>query len=101
MNANVRPSVGLVSSENFAFDFFPVILRPAAWLGMQLIGQTPDQFAPAPVYILVSPDAEKALGAGQRYFNWKLSPGKLGKWPANPQNREALWEKLKEIIGEV
>ncbi|KAJ7507040.1 hypothetical protein B0H11DRAFT_1849552 [Mycena galericulata] len=90
---------GLVSSENFDYNLFPGFLKYGAWLGMKLIGQTPDQFAPAAVYILAAPDAEKTLGPG-KYFNWKLAPGKLGTWPQNPKNREALWEKLKEIIGE-
>jgi len=91
---------GLVSSENFDYDLFPGFMKYVAWLGMKVIGQTPDQFAPAAVYILASPDASKTLGPNNKYFNWKLSPGKLGNWAANPKNREALWEKLLEIIGE-
>jgi hypothetical protein len=90
------------------------------WLGIRLIGLTPDQYANFPVYvsrdfplivlhylsmllassqILASPDAERTLGSG-KYFDRQLNPTQLGKWSKDPKNRVMLWGKLKEIIGE-
>ncbi|KAJ7628850.1 hypothetical protein FB45DRAFT_45064 [Roridomyces roridus] len=90
---------GLVSSEEFSLSKFPGFLKYVAWVGMKLIGTTPDQYANVPVYILVAPDAEKTLGNG-RYFDYKLNSTKIGSWASEKRNREALWDKLTGIIGE-
>ncbi|KAJ7935842.1 hypothetical protein B0H13DRAFT_2304336 [Mycena leptocephala] len=90
---------GLVKSEQFDPSFAPGFLKYAMWLGIRLIGLTPDQYANFPVYILASPDAERTLGSG-KYFDRQLNPTQLGKWSKDPKNREMLWGKLKEIIGE-
>jgi hypothetical protein len=49
--------------------------------------------------ILASPDAERTHGSSN-YFDRLLNPAPLGKWSQDPTNRQALWGKLKEIIGE-
>ncbi|KAJ7714794.1 hypothetical protein B0H16DRAFT_513855 [Mycena metata] len=90
---------GLVNTENFTYDEVPGYIKYMMWLGMQLIGTTPDKYAPLPVYILTSPDATQTLGSGM-YFDYKLNPGKLGKWAGDVKNRKALWPVLMEIIGE-
>ncbi|KAJ7168964.1 hypothetical protein C8R46DRAFT_1350424 [Mycena filopes] len=90
---------GLVNTEHFTLDEVPGYVKYLMWLGMKLIGTTPDQYAAIPVYILAAPDARETLGPGM-YFDYKLNPGKLGKWPSDEKNRKALWGVLMEIIGE-
>ncbi|KAJ6536428.1 hypothetical protein DFH09DRAFT_1178992 [Mycena vulgaris] len=90
---------GLVSSEHFSVSGVPFPLNILMWLGIKLIGTTPDQYANIPVYILACPEARETLGTGKNY-DWKLNPMTPGMWAKDPKNREALWEKLKEIIGE-
>ncbi|KAJ7500035.1 hypothetical protein FB451DRAFT_1207291 [Mycena latifolia] len=85
---------GLVSSENFNFNEFPGFLKYGAWIAMKLIGTAPDEYAPLPAYILTAPSISG------RYFGHKLGPGRLGKWAAEAKNREALWQKLLDIVGE-
>ncbi|KAF7352231.1 NAD(P)-binding protein [Mycena venus] len=90
---------GLVKTEEFNFSITPGYIKVIMWLGLKIIGTTPDQYANFPVYILASPDAQRTLGSG-KYFDRVLNPTPLGKWSRDPKNRQALWEKLKEIIGE-
>ncbi|KAJ7119701.1 hypothetical protein C8R44DRAFT_921985 [Mycena epipterygia] len=82
---------GLVATEEFSTNGFPLPIRLGMWVGMKLIGTTPEQFANYPVY--------KTLGSG-KYFDYKLNPIQPGKWAKDPKNRAELWEKLKEIISE-
>ncbi|KAJ7644758.1 hypothetical protein FB45DRAFT_898616 [Roridomyces roridus] len=93
-------SPGLVSSEQFDYNLFPGWLSWVAWLGMKLTGKTPDEFAPAVVYILAAPTASETLGPTNRYFKSNLAPSVLGKWAADKGNRERCWDKLCEIVGE-
>ncbi|KAJ6577213.1 hypothetical protein B0H19DRAFT_550016 [Mycena capillaripes] len=88
-------SPGLVSSEQFDVNKFPGLMKYAVWLGQRLIGTTPDQYAILPVYILTA--APSTTG---RYFDSKLNPKRIGKWAADARNREGLWAKLVEIVGE-
>ncbi|KAJ6496409.1 hypothetical protein C8R45DRAFT_1211973 [Mycena sanguinolenta] len=90
---------GLVQTEEFNFNLVPGYIKYLMWLGLKLIGTTPDQYAAFPVYILAAPDAQKTLGSG-KYFDRVLKPTELGAWAKIPKNREALWGKLMEIIGE-
>ncbi|KAF8177298.1 hypothetical protein K438DRAFT_2022271 [Mycena galopus ATCC 62051] len=90
---------GLVKTEHFDPNFAPGFIKWVMWLGIRLIGTTPDEYANYPVYILASPEAPKTLGSS-RYFNRILAPSALGKWSQDPKNREKLWEKMKDIIGE-
>ncbi|KAJ6453186.1 hypothetical protein C8R45DRAFT_1112690 [Mycena sanguinolenta] len=85
-------------TEEFNLNIFPGYIKYLMWLGLKLIGTTPDQYAAFPVYILAAPDAQKALGSG-KYFDRVLKPTELGAWAKIPKNREALWGKLMEIIG--
>ncbi|KAJ7660571.1 hypothetical protein B0H17DRAFT_1095066 [Mycena rosella] len=87
---------GLVNTEDFDYNLFPGFLKYGAWLGMKLIGTTPDQYANLPVYVLTAPPESTK----DRYFTSTLAPGTLGKWAADKGNREALWPKLLDIIGE-
>ncbi|KAJ6557867.1 hypothetical protein B0H19DRAFT_1070472 [Mycena capillaripes] len=91
--------VRLVKTEKFDPNFAPGYIKWFMWLGIRLIGTTPDEYANFPVYILASPDAQRTLGSG-KYFDRKLNPTQLGKWSEDPKNRQAMWEKMKEIIGE-
>ncbi|KAJ7241334.1 hypothetical protein B0H12DRAFT_1221551 [Mycena haematopus] len=91
---------GLVKTEEFNFNFVPGYLKGLMWLGLKLIGTTPDQYAVFPVYILVAPDAPKTLGSA-KYFDRVLNPTQLGAWAKDAKNREALWGKLTEIVGEI
>jgi hypothetical protein len=52
-----------------------------------------------PSQILASPEAQRTLGSG-KYFDRRLNPTPLGKWASDSKNRQALWEKMAEIIGE-
>ncbi|KAJ6564072.1 hypothetical protein B0H19DRAFT_991160 [Mycena capillaripes] len=90
---------GLVKTEEFDPNFAPGFIKYLMWVGIRLIGTTPDEYANFPVYVLASPEASKTLGSA-KYFDRKLNTTPLGKWSQDPKNREALWEKLKEIIGE-
>ncbi|KAG8886259.1 hypothetical protein FRB97_006263 [Tulasnella sp. 331] len=90
---------GLVKTETFNVDAFPFPLNWVVWLGLHTFATTPDQFAAVPLYILTSPDATQKLGSG-RYFDHRLKPKQLGTWSSNPKNRQELWTKLKEMIGE-
>ncbi|KAJ6536412.1 hypothetical protein DFH09DRAFT_931334 [Mycena vulgaris] len=78
----------------FQLSGVPFPLNILMWLGIKLIGTTPDQYANIPVYV-----TRETIGTGKNY-DWKLNPMTPGKWARDPKNREALWEKLKEIIGE-
>ncbi|KAJ6534154.1 hypothetical protein B0H19DRAFT_1323623 [Mycena capillaripes] len=82
---------GLVKSEEFDPNFAPGFIKYLMWVGIRLIGTTPDEYANFP--------APKTLDSA-KYFDRKLNPTRLGKWSQDPKNREALWEKLKGIIGE-
>ncbi|KAJ7232159.1 hypothetical protein B0H12DRAFT_1328137 [Mycena haematopus] len=93
------PGRCLVKTEEFDPNFAPGMIKWVMWLGIRLVGVTPDQYASYPVYVLASPDAERTLGTA-KYFGSKLGPSQLGKWSQNPKNRKALWEKMVEIIGE-
>ncbi|KAF7357452.1 hypothetical protein MSAN_01341300 [Mycena sanguinolenta] len=88
-------SPGLVSSEQFDVNKFPGIMKYAVWFGQRLIGTTPDKYALLPVYLLTA-----APASSERYFDSKLKPKRIGKWAADPENREKLWKKLVSIIGE-
>ncbi|KAJ7644768.1 hypothetical protein FB45DRAFT_1053438 [Roridomyces roridus] len=96
----VHMAPGLVSSEKFNYDTFPGYTKWLVWIGMKATGQTPDEFAPTPVYILAGPNATEALGSTNRYFTHKLAPVVLGKWASDKGNRQRCWNKLCEIIGE-
>ncbi|KAF7341512.1 hypothetical protein MVEN_01888700 [Mycena venus] len=89
---------GLVKTEEFDLGLVPGYIKIMMWLGLKLFGTTPDQYANFPVYLLLAPDAQDKLGSG-KYFDRVLNPTQLGKWSKVPKNREALWEKLKEIVG--
>ncbi|KAJ7827237.1 hypothetical protein B0H14DRAFT_2367810 [Mycena olivaceomarginata] len=78
-------------NEEFDPSFAPGYLKWVMWLGIRLIATTPDQYANFPVY--------RTLGSG-KYFDRRLNPTPLGKWASNSKNRQALWEKMAEIIGE-
>ncbi|KAJ7806547.1 hypothetical protein B0H14DRAFT_2821843 [Mycena olivaceomarginata] len=90
---------GLVKTEEFDLSMVPGFLKYGMWVGLKLIGTTPDGYANLPVYILASPDAERTHGSSN-YFDRLLNPAPLGKWSQDPTNRQALWGKLKDIIGE-
>ncbi|KAF7362965.1 hypothetical protein MVEN_00648100 [Mycena venus] len=91
---------GLVTGD-FSASAFPTYLKAVVWLGSKTLAVTPEQYSNVPVYILASPDAQRTLGP-DRYFDHNLNSGTsmLGKWASDAKNREALWKKLKEIIGE-
>ncbi|KAJ6452176.1 hypothetical protein C8R47DRAFT_1083822 [Mycena vitilis] len=91
---------GLVKGD-FSASAFPTYLKAVVWLGSKTLAVKPEEYANVPIYILVSPDARQKLGA-DKYFDQDLNPGTsmLGGWARDAKNREALWEKLKEIIGE-
>ncbi|KAJ7455872.1 hypothetical protein FB451DRAFT_1515683 [Mycena latifolia] len=82
---------GLVSSEQFSISKFPPPLNIGVWIGVKLIGTTPEQYANIPVYVSTLPS---------RYYGAKLNPLQIGNWASNPKNREAVWVKLTEMIGE-
>ncbi|KAK7023059.1 hypothetical protein R3P38DRAFT_3396670 [Favolaschia claudopus] len=88
-------SPGLVSSEQFDVNKFPGFMKYAVWFGQKLVGTTPDKYATLPVYLLTA-----APASADRYFDNKLKPQKLGNWAADAGNREALWNKLVDIIEE-
>ncbi|KAF7364381.1 hypothetical protein MSAN_01098800 [Mycena sanguinolenta] len=88
---------GLVKTEEFNFSIVPGFIKVLFWVGLKLIGTTPDQYAVFPVYILAAPEAQKTLGSA-KYFGRVLQPAELGAWAKVPKNREALWGKLLEII---
>ncbi|KAF8142510.1 hypothetical protein K438DRAFT_1737031 [Mycena galopus ATCC 62051] len=90
---------GLVKTEEFDFSLSPGYIKVLMWLGLKLIGTTPDQYAALPVYILASPEAPKKLGSC-KYFDRVLNPTQLGSWAKVAKNREALWDKLQQIVGE-
>ncbi|KAJ6561674.1 hypothetical protein B0H19DRAFT_1375037 [Mycena capillaripes] len=90
---------GLVAGEGLSAKAFPSYLKVVVWVGLKTVAITPDEYANVPVYILASPDAQKTLGPG-KYFDHNLNPGMIGKWATDAQNRQVLWEKLTEIIGE-
>ncbi|KAJ7924206.1 hypothetical protein B0H13DRAFT_1978966 [Mycena leptocephala] len=90
---------GLVQTEEFDSNLVPGYIKIFMWVGMKLIGTTPDQYANFPVYILAAPEAQRTLGEG-KFFDRVLNPAALGRWSTDPGNRRALWEKLKAIIGE-
>ncbi|KAF8175606.1 hypothetical protein K438DRAFT_1939565 [Mycena galopus ATCC 62051] len=90
---------GLVKTEEFDFSLSPGYIKVLMWLGLKLIGTTPDQYAALPVYILASPEAPKTLGSC-KYFDRVLNPTQLGSWAKGAKNREALWAKLQQIVGE-
>ncbi|KAF7341196.1 NAD(P)-binding protein [Mycena venus] len=48
---------GLVKTEKFDPNFAPGYIKWFMWLGIRLIGTTPDEYANYPVYILAAPDA--------------------------------------------
>ncbi|KAJ7088447.1 hypothetical protein B0H15DRAFT_291153 [Mycena belliarum] len=89
---------GLVMTEEFDYGIFPGWMRYGAWVGMKLMGTTPDQYAVMPTYVLTAPANDPELTS--RYLGYKLGPVAIGKWAADPTNREALWAKLLSIIGE-
>ncbi|KAF7341150.1 NAD(P)-binding protein [Mycena venus] len=90
---------GLVKTEEFDPNFAPGYIKWVMWLGIKLIGVSPDDYAHYPVYILASPKARSTLGSG-KYFGRRLDPTPLGKWSQDPKNRKAMWEKMMQIIGE-
>lgn len=90
---------GLVRGENFSLSKFPFPLNCLVWMGLQLIGSTPEIFANVPVYILLKPEGEKKIEPSQ-YWSYTLKPMQPGKWATQSENREAVWLKLKAIIGE-
>ncbi|KAJ7876888.1 hypothetical protein B0H14DRAFT_3436345 [Mycena olivaceomarginata] len=99
-DAHFFDQLGLVTGD-FSASAFPTYLKVVVWLGSKILAVTPEQYANVPVYILAFPDAQRTLGP-DRYFDHNLTPGTsmLGKWASDAKNRGALWEKLKEIIGE-
>ncbi|KAJ7617685.1 hypothetical protein DFH06DRAFT_1145112 [Mycena polygramma] len=91
---------GLVKGD-FSTSEFPTYLKAVVWLGSKTLAVKPEEYANVPIYILVSPDAPRTLGA-DKYFDQNLNPGTsmLGDWARDTKNRVGLWEKLKGIIGE-
>ncbi|KAJ7616152.1 hypothetical protein DFH06DRAFT_1145658 [Mycena polygramma] len=82
------------------YSLIPGFIKYAMWIGIRLIGTTPDEYANFPVYILASPDAPRTLGTA-KFFNRSLTPMPLGKWSRDPKNREKMWGKMMQIIGEL
>ncbi|KAJ7628132.1 hypothetical protein DFH06DRAFT_1338583 [Mycena polygramma] len=91
---------GLVKGD-FSASEFPTYLKAVVWLGSKTLAVKPEEYANVPIYILVSPDAPRSLGA-DKYFDHNLNPGTsiLGDWALDTKNRVGLWVKLKGIIGE-
>ncbi|KAI5475973.1 hypothetical protein MNV49_000532 [Pseudohyphozyma bogoriensis] len=89
----------LIKTEEGNPWLFPFPISAIFWLMAKTIAPTPDEYAPAPVYLLMHPDGIKQ-GQTVRHFNPKAKPMKPGKWASNVDNRKALWIKLLEIIGE-
>ncbi|KAJ6516662.1 hypothetical protein C8R47DRAFT_1268125 [Mycena vitilis] len=91
---------GLVKSEEFDPNFAPGFLKWAMWLGIKLIGTTPDEYANFPVYLLASPDAPTTLDTKKNhFFDRKLNPTPLGKWSQDAGNRRAMWDAMLKICG--
>ncbi|KAJ7155110.1 hypothetical protein C8R46DRAFT_1196650 [Mycena filopes] len=91
---------GLVKSEQFSLSKFPGFIKLAMWVGLRLIGTTPDQYANIPVYILASPDAPHTLGETNRRFDYKLNPSECAAWAQDAGKRAAVWGVLGRMLGE-
>ncbi|KAF7364388.1 NAD(P)-binding protein [Mycena sanguinolenta] len=92
---------GLVKTEEFNFSIVPGFIKVLFWVGLKLIGTTPDQYAVFPVYILAAPDAQKTLGSA-KYFGRVLQPAELGAWAKVPKEpRSAVGKAIGNNRGDM
>lgn len=69
--------------------------------GLWTVGQQPQAYAKVPAFVALCPEAQrKDLIGSRRNFGHKLQPVKQGSWAQSASNRAAVFDKLKEMIGE-
>lgn len=90
---------GLVKTEDFTLSTFPFPMNYLSWLGLKIMGITPEVFARTPAYILLNPNNDSSLSAN-KFWNFDFKPLSPGRWAQNAENREKVWAKLLETIGE-
>ncbi|KAJ6516656.1 hypothetical protein C8R47DRAFT_1087945 [Mycena vitilis] len=91
---------GLVKTEEFDPNFAPGYLKWVMWLGIKLVGQTPDDYANYPVYLLAHPSAATTLDTqNNHFFDRKLNPAPLGKWSQDAGNRNKMWDAIRKIAA--